>query len=142
MTWKNLQKPLLIIALFVFVVLSNFVLVGHVAGMQTSDNGGMEGCIFTGETILCKMGIIEHISLWKGMFTAIPQNVSTILALTFLLAAVFVVINYSLHNTRIKQNLVQRLYLFHNPDIKSFNSTRQAFSRGIIHPKIYEFANI
>jgi len=139
---KNLVTYLAMFGLAAFIVVSLFGL-GHTAGMKANDNGNMEGCIFTGKTMLCKMGIVEHISLWQGMFTAVPQKDSILLALIVLLiTAVFIAINYSPHLADIKQKISERFYLLNHPDIKLFNPLRRAFSRGIIHPKIYEFANL
>jgi len=142
MASKNLTTYLAMLGLATFIAVSLFGL-GHTAGMKANDNGNMEGCIFTGKTMLCEMGVIEHISLWHGMFTAMPQKVSALLALIVLLiVAAFVVINYSPHITDIKQKTPQRLYLLNHPNINLFDPIRRVFSRGIIHPKIYEFANL
>jgi len=142
MSWGNLQKSLIILGLLAFVALSNFGL-GHAAGMQTNNNGDMEGCIFTGKTMLCQMSVMEHISLWQTMFTAAPQKASTLLALlALLIAVIFVVAQHKPQLADRKQDTIHRLYLFRHPDISLFDPLRRAFSQGIIHPKIYEFANI
>lgn len=140
MASKNLITYLAMLSLVAFVAVSLFGL-GHTAGMKANEDGNMEGCIFTGKTMLCQMGIGEHISLWQGMFAATPQKISVLLTLIVLLvAAVFVIINHWLRTASIKQELVRRFYLFRNTEINLFDPLRRAFSRGIIHPKIYESA--
>jgi len=142
MASKNLTVYLAMAGLAAFITVSLFGL-GHTAAMKANEDGNMEDCIFTGKTMLCKMSIVEHISLWQGMFTATPQKVSALLALIVLLiAAVFVGIHYSSRLADIKQKTSRCLYLLNHPDINLFDPIRRAFSRGIIHPKIYEFANI
>ncbi|MBI4114483.1 MAG: hypothetical protein HY445_01420, partial [Candidatus Niyogibacteria bacterium] len=142
MVTKNLGTYLAMLGLTAFIVVGLFGL-GHTAGMRANDDGNMEGCIFTGKTMLCQMGIIEHISLWQGMFTATPQKVYALLALVVLLiAAVFVVIHYLRHSADREQIISSYLYILRHPDISLFDPLRRAFSRGIIHPKIYKFANL
>ena len=142
MTSKNLTIHLAAPGLTAFILVSLFGL-GHTTGMKANEDGNMESCIFTGKTMLCQMGIVEHISLWQGIFMATTQKTSILLALIVLLiVAVFVGINYSPHLADIKQKISARLYLLRQPDINLFDPIRRVLSRGIIHPKIYEFANI
>jgi len=130
---KNLTVYLAGVGLSAFIVMSLFGL-GYTAGMAMNDHGDMAGCIFTGQTMLCNMDITEHIALWQMMFTAIHQNIATLLALALLLIATIRIIAYDMPT--------QRLYLFQHPHIPLFDSLRRAFARGIIHPTIYEFATL
>lgn len=142
-TSKKLAVPLLVLGFFAFITLSVFGL-GHMSGMEANKDGNMEGCIFTGKTMLCKMGIVEHISLWQGMFTAMPQKGVTLLALLILLVAVIFVTKNILAPPRLSNGevLTRRLYLKEHLDLPLFNPLKEAFSQGILNPKIYEFANI
>lgn len=121
-----------------FVGLTVFSL-GHMGGMTASENGDMAGCIFTGKTMLCKMSVIEHISLWQSMFVAIPQGSLMFMVLLILLVAVVFVTKNILAPPRFSGSgvLTKRLYLREHPDLLLFNPLQEAFSRGILNPKTY-----
>jgi FtsH-binding integral membrane protein len=141
--FSSKTKVFIIFGLFAFVTLSVFGL-SHTAWMPKNDNGDMTGCIFTGQVMLCKMSIIEHISLWQSMFTALPQKSLALTALVvLLLTAIFVTKNIldppSLSNNKAS---AQKLYLAQHPDIPLFDPLKEAFSRGILNPKIYELATL
>lgn len=128
-------KILLVFGLFAFVTLSIFGL-GHMSGMIESENGDMAGCIFTGKTMLCKMNIIEHISSWQSLFTTtLQKSFITILTLPMLLM-VFIF---------IAKNILpppQKFYLIQHPDLLLFTPLKEAFSQGILNPKIYDLAGL
>lgn len=117
---------------------------GYMSGMTANESGDMAGCIFTGKTMLCKMSVVEHISLWQNMFTAIPRESLTLLALLVLsMAAIFVIkdVLAPLRSSK-DETLEKRLYLREHPDLLLFNPLKEAFSQGILNPKIYEPARI
>lgn len=134
---------LLAFGLFAFVALSIFGL-WHMSDMEANKDGNMEGCIFTGKTMLCKMGIVEHISLWQGMFTAVPQESLMLLALLILLVAVIFVIKNILAPSHLSSSevLTRRLYSKEHPNLLLFNPLKEAFSQGILNPKIYDFVTL
>lgn len=140
---RKLAVSLLTLGFFTFVILSIFGL-GHMSNMETTKDGAMEGCVFTEKTMLCKMGIVEHISLWQGMFTAMPQESLMFIALLILLMAVIFVTKNILAPPRLSRSeaLTKRLYLRKNPDLLLFDFLKEAFSRGILNPKIYNPAHI
>lgn len=142
-TSKKFAISFFAFGLFAFVTLSVFGL-GHMSGMEANKDGNMEGCIFTGKTMLCKMGIVEHISLWQGMFTAMPQEGLLFMALLILLVAVIFVTKNILAPPRLSNGeiLTKRLYLKEHPDLPLFNPLKEAFSQGILNPKIYDFATL
>lgn len=132
---------LLLFGLFAFVTLSVFGL-GHMSGMIKNENGDMAGCIFTGQTMLCKMSIVEHISLWQSMLTAMPQRGLMLLVLLVLLIAAIFITKNILAPPRFSKSeaLTERLYLKEHPDLLLFDPLKEAISAGILNPKIYEFA--
>lgn len=142
-TLSSKVKTFLIFSLLAFVTLSTFGL-GHMSGMEANKDGNMEGCIFTGKTMLCEMGIVEHISLWQSMFTAMPQESLMLLALLILLVAVIFVTKNILVPPRLfsSEALTKQLYLKEHPDLPLFNPLKEAFSQGILNPKIYNFATL
>ena len=142
-TLQKLTLSFLTLGLFTFVTLSIFGL-GHMGGMAASENGDMTGCIFTGKTMLCKMSIIEHISLWQSMFTAMPQENLILLALVIILVAVLFITKNFISPPRLSRDetSTQKLYLVQHPNLSLFNPLKEAFAQGILNPKIYEFANL
>ena len=126
--------------LFLFTIFVFTALIGLHQGMATNQSGDMEGCIFTGKMMLCKMNAIEHISLWQSIFTAVPQELTALLSIPvlmlFALAAAF--------DSRQPQKQLghSQLHLEQNFTISYINPLNEAFSRGILHPKIYEFPSL
>lgn len=140
-TFQKLAVFFLTLGFFAFVTLSIFGL-GHMSGMTANENGDMAECIFTGKVMLCKMSIIEHISLWQSMLTVMPQeNLMLLALLTLFMAVIFMTKNILvlLCLSRVEA-LTRRLYLKEHPDFSLFNPLKEVFSQGILNPKIYEFA--
>ena len=109
-------------------------------GMGMKDDGTMGGCLFTGMEEICTMKFDEHLAQWQSMFTTTAPQKALAFALLLLLAVVFVAVAifkrnllllFSHHATR------WRLYIRHNPELSLFNPLREAFSQGILNPKIY-----
>lgn len=131
-----------------FVLLSLFFIVGfglsHSLGMEMRDNGTMGGCMFDGQAAICPMTFAEHLSKWQDMFTVIPQK-SIILIQLLVLISTFAIVAFAL-----RQHLLLSLfsyfserwkfYIKNNPNLALFDRLREAFSQGILNPKIYDFA--
>lgn len=113
--------------------------VWHAYGMEMKDDGTMGGCFFTSMEEICTMTFGEHISQWQSMFTATaPHNV--LAALLVLLAVVFVIVAIPKRNLLLlcgHYATCWRLYTKHNPKLSIFNPLKEAFSQGILNPKIY-----
>lgn len=134
----QMKISLLTLIIISFAAMAAFGL-GHMSGMIANESGDMAGCIFTGKTMLCNMSVVEHISLWQSMLTAIPQENLTILALLTLLVTVIFITTNMLAPPRLSgsEALTKRLYLRGHPDLLLFNPLQEAFSQGILNPKIY-----
>lgn len=137
---KKIRSLLVILALFAFVLVS-FVGAGHAFAMEMNKDGSMDGCIFTGKTMLCKMNIIEHISFWQSIFTAtVPQKINT-LVLLILLAGLFRIVSTLKRHLLLPFSYLTicwKLYIKQNPHLSLFNPLQEVFSQGILNPKIYE----
>lgn len=138
---KNGAVILVILVILSFIVVAVFGL-GHMSGMTANENGNMTGCIFTGKIMLCKMSVVEHISLWQSTFTAIPQESLILLVLLVLSIAVIFAAKNILVSPRLSPNAalikeLYELYLREHPDLLLFNSLKEAFSQGVLNPKIY-----
>jgi len=137
---KNILNLLLIFGIFAFLAVGVFGM-SRSTDMKMSDNGTIGGCLFTGMEEICTMTLIEHISRWQGMFTAIPQK-ADLMAMLFALISAVGALAFSI----LKRNQLLllkyfsdrwRLYLKQNPHILLFDPLQEAFSRGILNPKIY-----
>lgn len=92
-----------------------------------------------GEQTCCGGNMSQHIQSWTNTFLTIPQDLRNnlaLLALGFLLALVFIKSLFS-YTTTDQRLLVDRLYLRQRPNLLVFNPLKLAFSRGILHPKLY-----
>ena len=141
---KKFARFLLVFALIAFLLVAFFG-ISQSMGMGKQNNGKMDGCIFTGKVEICTMTFSEHISHWQSLFTATtPQN-SLALVLLILLAVVFVVIAIFKRNLLLLFNYYTarwRFYVRNNPELSLFDPIKEAFSQGILNPKIYEPARI
>ena len=137
---RKLESFLITFGLFSFVLVS---FAGtSVFIMEMNDDGSMGGCIFTGKMMLCQMSIMEHISFWQNMFIVIPQESLMIHGFIIFLAIVLLTAqNFSGPPSPSRNEIqTQKLYLVQHPDFTFFNSLKEAFSQGILNPKIYESA--
>lgn len=143
---KNILNFLLIFGISAFLAVGVFGMSHLSNDMEMNDNGTMSGCLFDGRAEICPMTITEHLSRWQGMFTAIPQKADLLILLFAIISAVGV-LAFSI----LKQNQLLllkyfsdrwRLYLKQNPHLSLFDHLREAFSRGILNPKIYNPASL
>lgn len=138
-----MKRALTIVTIFSFISIAVFGL-GYLNEMKFNEDGEMSGCIFTGKTVFCKMGIIEHISLWQGMFKAVPQeNLVLFVLLAFLATAVFAIKNIFVYPRLFGNDIsTKQILLIKRRNLSLSHSLKEAFSQGIINPKIYEFASL
>lgn len=107
--------------------------------MDMSTMDGKANCPFSGHSMsICKMNPMKHIQEWQSMFTTLPAKdalsiLSALLSLLVLLALRFLN-TFSLFK---KSRLEQYVNPFYINDIPIFNPLQEAFSRGILNPKIF-----
>lgn len=121
------NKFLLIILVVAFAVISIFGLWNHY-NMEMNGTETADTCSFVAQP--CDMNLREHIAMWQSFFTA--PNISY---LTYLLLIAAFILSYFII-PKPKQILKAWHYLKHNFVI-SFNYLIQAFSQGILNPKVY-----
>ena len=135
---KKFADFLLILGLVAFLSVGLFGS-SHSFGMEMKDDGTMGGCLFTGVDEICIMTFTEHLSAWESMFIGIPVKSAILSLLVFafalLLFAGFLKRYFILALERMAA--LQKLYLVHHPNLSLFNPLREAFSQGILNPKIY-----
>ena len=139
-TNKKFARFLLGFALVALLSVAFFGASQSMMSMEKRSDGTMGGCLFTGMEEICKMTLTEHLSQWQSMFTTTAPQKALIFALLLLLAVVFVAIAVFRRNLLLLFSYYTtrwRLYIRHNPDLSLFNPLREAFSQGILNPKIY-----
>lgn len=108
-------------------------------GMQSDLHGTMPGCPFmSAQPTVCQMGVLEHITKWQQLFTAVfPESdmrVSLVLLLlTIVILALFSRGSHRAFAARALSPPMPKIA----PEAKFFNHLIVAFSEGILHPKIY-----
>lgn len=136
---QKFGRFLLVFGIIAFISVSFFG-ISLTMGMEMKDDGSMGGCLFTGMEEICPMSFIEHLSRWQSMFTttvaknAFAQDLLLLLAVVFVAVAIFkrsLLLLFSHYTTR------WRFYIRHNPELSLFNPLKEAFSQGILNPKIY-----
>jgi hypothetical protein len=143
---KNILNFLLILGISAFLVVGIFGM-SLASDMKMKSDGTMGGCLFDGQAEICPMTIAEHLSRWQSMFAAIPTKADFLITLFALISAVGSLLLFSLRRrwlllvfSRLSDRW--RFYLKQNPNISLFNPLREAFSQGILNPKIYESATL
>ena len=126
------------------LVLTAFLVVSFVGPMQAmsmpvDQSGQMTGCMFSG-TAICTMTPLEHLAAWQSMFSATISNATSIFLLLLLLALVLFV--HIVWRLPFKDQLDwlavrQRLYSRRSLAFAYTNPLQEAFSRGILNPKVY-----
>ncbi len=122
----------------IFVAL--FGLSHGMAGMEKRSDGTMSGCMFSGQAEMCTMTFSEHIAHWQAMFTTTAPQKTLAFALLLLLVVVFIAVAILKRNLLLLSNYYAtrwRLYIRQNPNLSLFSPLKEAFSSGILHPKIY-----
>lgn len=136
---KKFGRFLLVLGIIAFMSVSFFG-ISLTMGMEKMADGSMSGCLFTGVEEICQMTFTEHLSQWQSMFTTtvvkntFAQALLLLLAIAFVAVAIFkrnLLLLFSFYTTR------WRLYIRDNPELSLFDNLREAFSQGILNPKIY-----
>ena len=106
---------------------------------QTGGSDPTQRCPLSGHpTVICQMNPIEHIQEWQSMFTMLPVQ-SAVLAL-LVLFAFFAVFKFKLWNRVSLPNpalLCLQRYRARVVNFQIFDPLKEAFSSGILNPKLY-----
>lgn len=128
---------------FLGILLAFFFLASYFGAvtieMPMDPDGTMSGCAMPGMATLCKMDPLEHIATWQSMFTATPnQNdifAMLLVLLSFALAAVLV--HSRRNHAPPKLLILSSLFTYYKRRIPIASPLQEAFSNGILHPKIF-----
>lgn len=138
--YKKFSRFLLVFAIIAFYSVAFFGASKSMMGMDHRDDGSMGGCLFIGIEEICKMTFAEHFAEWQSMFTAtvakntLTDMLSLLLVLVFVAAAIFKRNRFLLFSYCTVR---YRLYTRQNPHLPLFIHLKEAFSQGILNPKIY-----
>lgn len=136
---KKFSHFLLVSGLTAFIAVSFFG-ISLTMGMEKMADGSMGGCLFTSMEKICYMTFSEHLSRWQSMFTATVTKNTFVQVLLLLLAVVFVAVAIFKRNFLLlfSDYITRwRLYMRDNPEFSLFDNLREAFSQGMLNPKIY-----
>ena len=137
---QKFARFLLSFALVAFLSIALFGISQTVMGMEKRSDGTMSGCMFNGQAQICTMTFSEHVAHWQAMFTTTTPQKALVFALLVLLAVVFVAVAILKRNLFLLFSYYAtrwRLYIKHNPELSLLNPLKEAFSSGILHPKIF-----
>ena len=136
-------KILLIISAVFFLWISSFGLMYHMNEMKLEST--KNSCLFSDSTESCAMTFTEHVTLWQGMITTLPQNILGIMGALLTMMALTLVFtfykNYLFEFTR-RISVRYKLYIKQHPQINLFNYLGEVFSSGILNTKKYKLATI
>lgn len=128
---KNIIKVPIVLAVFTVLLFGIF---GFGLGMDMNSPTAI--CPFGGHSVsICKMNPMEHIQEWQSMFTTLP--VKDTLALLSILFALLTLLKprYRFSIPSLPQlNYVPPSYVNRIP---IFDHLKEAFSNGILNPKIF-----
>ena len=118
-----------------------FLGLGHTTMVMDPDGAmPVDNCVMPGMTeALCQMNPLEHIAAWQGMFASVlnQSDVSLLLAslLTLILGALIV---YAWHSTLpLLIRVLRHPSRYRSERIPFIRPLQEAFSSGILHPKIF-----
>ena len=110
-------------------------------GMDMTMDGNMgSNCFMPGmSATLCQMNPLEHLAAWQGVFVAVPSMSSFLLLLSILLALVLGRLLTRLHHTLAppKLNSLEPLTTYYKQYVPIPNQLQEAFSNGILNPKVF-----
>ncbi len=128
----------------VLIAFAGFSLFGLAATLVAMQNG-MANCFLANDMAVCNMGINQHINIWNTIFNSLLPTLITLgLFLFAALLLLFLPVHAFGNASLLLQSLDLRGFLYRreNPHGSIFNSFQEAFSQGILNPKIYNAASM
>lgn len=134
---KKFVNIVFILIAISFLWFGTFGLLQHMVEMKSDSI--MNGCLFNGQTEVCAMNFSEHITTWQSMLTSLPQDVGLLAMLILAVISITIIFFWRNFISEISESITSRskLYIKQFSQIQVFNSLREAFSQGILNPKIY-----
>ena len=124
----------------VFIVVS---LISSVYFMGMNPDGIMSHCVFMGG--ICNMTLSDHLISWQNMFAMSLQKAVSLdfllLIVSLALALTIIIFRLAVGQTH-SHDFISRLYYKQKRYLSFFDYLKEAFSQGILNPKIYNLAVI
>lgn len=140
-TIRRFGRVLLLVGLTLFLWAAFFGAPHSALGMGAHGDGAMSRCIFDGKAEkMCTMSISQHLSSWQGLLTATAPEKAHALTLLALLAVAFGAVLVVRRHIALLLNYYAyqwRVFLKQNSLLVIFNPLQEAFSQGILNPKLY-----
>jgi len=131
---KFLLRQHITILLAIFIIMASF---GVQLGMNSFSAGAESPCPFNGDlAAICPMSVVNHISFWKQIFSALPAGESLAL---FIIAVLIVSFRFKALIKTAETRLIF-WYRYHKKTSsreKIYNYFSFLFAQGILHPKLY-----
>ncbi|KKQ76788.1 MAG: hypothetical protein UT61_C0011G0019 [Candidatus Woesebacteria bacterium GW2011_GWA1_39_8] len=134
---KTSFKIVFLLSVAALLWFGTFGLMYHMSEMK--QDAQMSGCLFDGQSEICTMNFSEHLSSWQSAFTSLPTNTVLLSLLALATFSLLIMAFWRDPLFEFYERAVYRwkLYIKHFSQIQIFNSLREAFSQGILNPKIY-----
>jgi len=132
-------KSILVLTILLSFLSTLFFGIFHINMDMSSEGQISQKCFMPGMSTMCQMSPIEHISAWQNMFTAIPGGINYLVV--FLILFTLIISRLALLG-RIRQLIVSLpslplLILYRKRYFPIPSYIQEAFSSGILHPKLY-----
>lgn len=129
---KKILAPLLLTTLLFVGLFGLF----HITVSMNNPGQGM-GCLYMDIASLCTMNPFQHIAVWQNVFTAsFPKEIFSLIAF-ILLIILFAFTSWSFWRNSKIALFVARVWQFISQIFIVRNPLQEAFSNGILHPKIF-----
>jgi len=127
-------KSVVTLGIIAFLVISFWGLYS----MPMDEHGEMANCPFMGVAAVCRMNPLEHLAAWQNMFTVPPQKIFFVFLTLLLLAFLAALLLRNFWRTREKESLSTEAVYYERTNAAPIrNPLQEAFSDGILHPKIF-----
>lgn len=130
---RNLKIVTLLFGVAAFL----FSMVFMNVGMAMDANGAMAQCPFSMQGSICSMNFPEHLEAFKVALSALPQKLDMAVLLFLAVAAAVALEVFKNILGRDNISSLSQLVYLRRRSMFLFDPLREAFSQGIINPKIF-----
>lgn len=137
------SKNVISLATMLFAVFIIVSIISSVYFMGMNPDGTMSHCIFMDR--VCNMTLSDHLMSWQNVFAMSLQKAASLdfLLLIVSLALALTIIIFKLAVGKTHPNdFISKLYYKQKQYLSFFDYLKEAFSQGILNPKIYNLAVI
>ncbi|MFA5987597.1 MAG: hypothetical protein WC797_03030 [Candidatus Paceibacterota bacterium] len=139
---RGFGKIVVILTTISFLWLVSFGLFHHMAQMRPDHTMG--GCLLNGQVELCTMNFSEHIALWQSLLISLPEEGGLLSVILLIVILVVAIAARWYFDSEIFEDYTSRRSIFKRQYFRTnlYDPLNEAFSQGILNPKIYELVTI